>query len=52
MVDARDRRLGIPTQRRRKDRASIPMPTVARGANAWESGRTIQTRLDEMAFKR
>ena len=51
MVDARDRRLGISTQRR-EDRASIPMPTLAPGANAWENGRTVQTRLDEMAFKR
>jgi hypothetical protein len=25
---------------------------VAPGANSWESGRTVQTRLDEMDFKR
>lgn len=52
MLDARDRRLGTSWRRRREDRASIPMPAVAPGANAWEGGRTVQTRLEEKAFRR
>lgn len=52
MVRARDERLGISTSRKRQNRADIPMPEVAPGANAWESGRTVQTRVEEMDFKR
>ena len=52
MVDARDRRLGISTSRKRRNRADIPVPSVEPGANFWESGRTVQTRLEEKDFKR
>ncbi len=52
LVHDRDRRLGISTLRKRQNRADIPTPTVALGANSWESGRTVQTRLEEMDFKR
>ena len=52
LVDDRDRRLGVSTWRKRQDRADIPMPRVAPGANAWESGHTVQTRLQEMDFTR
>jgi len=30
----------------------IPDPAVLPGANSWQSGRTVQTRLEEMDFKR
>jgi hypothetical protein len=40
---ARDRRLGISTAEKRRNRADIPMPNVEAGANAWESGQTVQT---------
>ncbi|MDQ2804402.1 MAG: OBAP family protein [Pseudomonadota bacterium] len=49
---ARERRTGISWRRRRESRADIPMPAVVPGANAWESGRTVQTRLEEMDVKR
>ena len=52
LIQARDRRLGTLTGRRRHNRASIPMPSVAPGANAWESGRTVRTNLEEADFKR
>ncbi|MER6920655.1 DUF1264 domain-containing protein [Streptomyces spiralis] len=52
MIRARDDRLGVSTSRKRQNRADIPMPEVAPGANAWESGRTVQTRVEEMDFKR
>jgi len=47
-----DRRLGVSTAHKRRNRADIPDPPVAPGANAWESGRTVQTRLEEMDFRR
>ncbi len=52
MNQDRDRRYGLSTERRRRKRSEIPMPTVAPGANSWESGRTVQTRLEEMDLKR
>ncbi len=51
-IRERDTRLGISTSHKRRNRADIPMPGVATGANSWESGRTVQTRLEEMDFKR
>ena len=52
LIHDRDRRLGVSTARKRQNREDIPSPQVAPGANSWESGRTVQTRLEEMDFKR
>jgi hypothetical protein len=52
MLAERDRRLGISWQRRRKDRADIPASEVISGANSWESGRSVQTRLEEVDLRR
>jgi hypothetical protein len=52
MIDRRDRRLGVSTSHKRQHRADIPTPDVEPGANAWESGRSVQTRLDEVDFTR
>jgi hypothetical protein len=52
LVDERDRRLRVSTRQKRQDRARITSPEVAPGANSWESGRTVQTRLEERDFKR
>lgn len=52
LVEARDQRLGVSTSERRQKRADIPMPTLVPGANWWESGCTVQTRLVEMDVKR
>jgi hypothetical protein len=52
LIDARDERLGVSTSDRRRHRADIPVPEIVPGANSWESGRTVQTRLEEMDFKR
>jgi hypothetical protein len=51
LIQSRDRRLRISTARKRQNRADIPDPEVAPGANSWQSGRTVQTRLEEMDFK-
>jgi hypothetical protein len=52
LVHARDRRLSVSYEHKRQNRADIPMPEVAPGANPWESGRTVQTSLQEVDFKR
>jgi hypothetical protein len=52
LIHDRERRLGISTTRKRQNRADIPWPEVVPGANSWEGGRTVQTRLEEMDFKR
>jgi hypothetical protein len=52
MIRDRDRRLGVSAGRKRQNRTDIPDPEVVPGANFWESGRTVQTRLEEMDFKR
>jgi hypothetical protein len=52
LIHDRDRRLGVSTPRKRQNRADIPAPQAAPGANSWESGRTVQTRLEEMDFRR
>ncbi|SFO60948.1 Protein of unknown function [Pseudonocardia ammonioxydans] len=52
LVQERDRRLGVSTVHKRNGRAGIPAPEVAPEANPWESGRTVQTSLEEMEFKR
>ena len=52
LIAARDRRLGLSTTDRRRQRAEIPTPDLVPGANSWQSGRTVQTRLEEMDFRR
>ena len=51
-VADRDRRLGVSTSHKREHRADIPTPDLVPGANPWESGRSLQTRLDEVEFRR
>ena len=48
----RDRRFGVSSSRRRRQRAAIPTPAVAAGANSWETGRSLQTRLEEVGIRR
>lgn len=50
LIDARDRRIGVSTPRKRENRADIRTPEVAPGANSWESGRTVVTTLEETDF--
>jgi hypothetical protein len=42
MVAARDKRFGINSESKKKDRESIPAPAVAEGADAWQKGKTVQ----------
>lgn len=52
LVDERDGRLRISTSRLRRLREDIEVPQPLPGANAWESGRTLQTTLREMDLTR
>lgn len=51
ILRTRDRSLGISTEHKRENRANISAPDIASGANPWQSGQTVQTRLEEMDFK-
>ncbi|MBT2325398.1 OBAP family protein [Variovorax paradoxus] len=42
MVAARDKRFGIDSQEKKKERESIPSPAIAQGADAWQKGKTVQ----------
>lgn len=48
----RDERLGVSTPDKRRDRADIPMPDVDPAANSWQSGRSVQTTLEDVDFTR
>lgn len=52
MLQARDRRYRISSAARRLSRRDIPMPEVVEGANSWQGGRSVQTRLDEVELRR
>ena len=47
----RDRRYGVRTEQRRRDRSDIPAPQVEAGANAWQGGRTVQLTLHEVPVR-
>ena len=42
MTEERDKRLGISSADKRRNREDIPVPAIAEGADAWQKGRTIQ----------
>lgn len=52
LVRARDRRVGVSTEKNRAARRGIPMPDVLEGANAWQTGRTVQTELRDVDVMR
>jgi hypothetical protein len=52
MLEERDRRFGLSWRKRRAQRADIPPHAPFPGSNSWESGRSVQTSLREVDFKR
>ncbi len=42
MIAARDARLGVSSEDKRKRRADIPQPAMNPGADAWQKGRAVQ----------
>jgi hypothetical protein len=51
MLTDRDKVFGSSTEARRKNRDDIPMPEVAVGANAWQAGKVMQLKLEEVAVR-
>src|SRR5699024_11744110 len=51
LIHQRDRRAGLSTAARRRSRADIPTPVIQDGANSWEDGHSIQTRLASVEVK-
>ena len=43
IVVARDERFGIKSEERKKDRADIPAPAIAAGADGWQHGDVVQS---------
>ena len=52
LVRRRDSDVGVSTDRTRRKRSRIRVPKVLAGANAWESGRSVQTALKEQDVRR
>jgi len=42
VVAERDRRLGVDSAAKRKDRQDIPAPAIDAGADAWQKGKVVQ----------
>ncbi len=51
MLADRDKRFGTSFTAERANRADIPPPQLVPGANAWQSGKTVQLRLEEVPVK-
>jgi hypothetical protein len=49
MIDERDKRFKIASADKVKDRASIPAPAIAAGADAWQQGDVMQLSLQPLA---
>lgn len=45
IVSARDQRFNISTEAKKQNRADIPAPSIQPGADAWETGATVQLQL-------
>jgi hypothetical protein len=52
LVRRRDLNLGISTAARRNSRSELTTPVVETSANGWESGRNVQTRLEDVEVRR
>jgi hypothetical protein len=49
LLSDRDRRFGVSTEAKKKNRATIPSPAVQPGANAWQQGNVVQLELTKSA---
>jgi hypothetical protein len=45
MIADRDKRFGITSAEKRKDRENIPAPAISQGADAWQQGEVLQLML-------
>lgn len=51
LIQTRDRRFDTSTDAKAQDRQSIPVPTIQRGADAWQDGTTVQLGTQEMRVR-
>jgi Protein of unknown function (DUF1264) len=51
LIQARDRRFDTSTDAKAQDRQGIPVPTIQRGADAWQGGTTVQLGTQEMRVR-
>jgi hypothetical protein len=51
LLHDRDERFGLSFEAERNNRADIPMPQVVAGANAWQSGKVLQLKLEEVPVR-
>ena len=51
LLKQRDDRMKVSSADRRKDREAIPMPTVDPLANSWQGGKSMQTKMEQVAMK-
>ncbi len=51
LLQDRDKRYDISFEERRRTRNDIAMPTVDPGANSWQSGKTMQLKLEEVPVR-
>lgn len=51
MLRDRDKRFDVSFEERRGNRDDIASPTVLPGANQWQSGRTVQLKLEEVQVR-
>lgn len=51
LIQKRDRRTGVSTPGTRRNRSDIPTPALIEGANTWESGQSLQTRVEQVDFE-
>jgi hypothetical protein len=49
LIDARDQRMRVSAVAQRSDRSDIAGPQVDPGANAWQSGKTLQLKLFDVS---
>lgn len=52
LLRKRDESIGVSTQRKRENRADIQAPPIVPGSDPWHSGQSVQTRLEQVEFKR
>lgn len=51
LLQQRDQRMDVSTEKNRQARADIPMPMIAQGANAWQDGSSIQLQAEQVPFE-
>jgi hypothetical protein len=51
LVEKRDRKFGISTEAKKRERTDLPSPPVLPGANGWQTGDAFQLKLKKVPMK-